>query len=287
MLRKLIVPAIVALALAFASCASGPVPAPDWVLSAPPADATNTYFVGSASDAAGDVSKATNDAAANLVASIMQYIGVKVTVDSSATAKATLDSYQADIQSTVTTRSDNRLSGFQVKGNYVQSSKKESRVTVYVLAAYATADLEKEKRRIAALFQEQIDAVAKPEAEGRAFAESGRAYDAFRKFVEAAVAASGADIDNAGVKLERNLNAARSALAKVRFDKSGAEGMTALIGQSFAKPFAVRLVQGEGSSAPGVPGAVILVSYQRKSGTRLVSKTESELTGPDGLLSFS
>ena len=44
--------------------------------------------------------------------------------------------------------------------------KEKAGVTVYLLAQYATADLEREKRRIEAVFREQQEAVAGPEREG-------------------------------------------------------------------------------------------------------------------------
>ncbi len=287
-MRRHIVAALAAL-FVFSGCATTAVAqkgVPEWVLNTPRPDAVNTYFVGQAQAPLADKARAADDAAANLVASIMQYIGVKVSVDSSATARATLDSYQADIRQTVTTQATNRLAGFQIKEKVFVEDKKAGKVTVYVLAAYATADLEKEKARIAALFKEKEDAVAKPEAEGRALLAEGRAYEAVRKFVEAAVAASGSDIDNADVKLERNINNARTALSRIRFEKPG-EGLRALLGQPFPEPFKLRLVSGEGAGAPGVAGAKLLVSYQRKQGSRTVSKTESAVTDPTGLLVFS
>ncbi|HUW41631.1 MAG TPA: hypothetical protein VMV90_11550 [Rectinemataceae bacterium] len=273
-----------------ASCATVPAAqpkAPSWTSSIPAPDATNTYFVGYASDSGGNVANATTAAASNLLSSIMQYIGVKISVNTSATAKATLDSYSADVTSTVTQSSTNRLAGFSIKDRYVWRDSKSAQVVVYVLAAYATADLDKEKARIAAVFQEKLDAVAKPEAEGRALLASGRYYDAVRKFVEAAVAASGADIDNADIKMERNVNEARTALSKIHFADTGAALVKALVSQPFATPFTVRLVAGEGGSAQGVPGAALKVSYQRRQGTRLLSRTESAVTGADGSLSFT
>jgi hypothetical protein len=277
------------LTLILASCASVPAQgkAPDWIFTTPKPDATNTYFVGSSSDQSGDAAAATNDAAANLISTITQYIGVKLSTATNAVAKATLDSYSATIKSTVTSSSKNQVSGFFLKEKYVQTDKKSKRVTVYVLAAYATADLEKEKARILKVFKEQEDAVAKPEAEGRSLENGGRTYEAVRKYVEAAVAASGADIDNADIKMERNINNARSALSKLRFDASASAGYKGLVGKDFPKPFAAKLVTGEGSAAPGVPGAVVLFSYQRKSGTRIVTKTESVMTDGTGSISFN
>jgi hypothetical protein len=288
-MKRCTISALAALSLVFASCASVPAQgkAPDWIFTTPKADATNTYFVGSASDATGDVAAATNDAAANLMASITQYLGVKINVSSSAEAKATLDSYSANIRSTVTSSSQNQVSGFSVKQRFVQTEKKTKRVTVYVLAAYATADLEKEKARIAELIKKGVDAVEVPEREGRALLEENRGYEAVRKFVEAAVAASGSSIDNADVYFERDINAARSALSRIRFDTSASSGYTGFVGQDFSQPFRAKLVAGEGASAPGIPGAVVQFSYQRKSGTRLVSKTESVMTDGSGTINFT
>ena len=47
------------------------------------------------------------------------------------------------------------------------------------------------------------------------------------------------------------------------------------------------VVVGEGAGAPGVPGAVVLLSYQRKSGTRIVPKTESVMTDASGVIGFT
>ncbi len=288
-MNRSILSALAAITLTFASCASVPAQgkAPDWIFTTPKADATNTYFVGSASDATGDVATATNDAAANLMSSITQYIGVKVNVATSAEDKATLDSYSAKIKSTVTSSSQNQVSGFSVKERFVQTDKKTKRVTVYVLAAYATADLEKEKARIADLMKKGVEAVEGPEREGNGMLSQNRSYEAVRKFVEAAVAASGSKIDNADVYFERNINSARTALSKIRFDTSASGGYKGLVGQDFKQPFKARIVTGEGASAPGVPGAVVLMSYQRKSGTRLVSKTESVMADGSGAISFT
>jgi hypothetical protein len=280
---------IAAVCLVMASCASAPAQgkAPDWIFATPKPDATNTYFVGSASDATGDVAAATNDAAATLMSSITQYIGVKVNVATNGQAQATLDSYSANIKSTVTSASQNQVSGFSVKERYIQNEKGTKRVTVYVLAAYATDDLEKERARIADLMKEGVEAVEGPERDGNALLEQNRSYEAVRKFVEAAVAASGSSIDNSDVYLERNINSARTALSRIRFDVSASTGYKGLVGQDFGKPFTARILAGEGATASGIPGAVVQLSYQRRSGTRLVSKTESVMTDDSGTLRFT
>jgi hypothetical protein len=285
--------AIAAAALAIACVTPSTSPAqgevPDWVFATPQADAVNTYFVGMASDASGDMAAATNDAAANLIASITQYIGVKLSVATSAEAKASLDSYSANIRSTVTSSSQNQVAGFSIKERFVQSDKdkKNKRVTVYILAAYATTDLEREKARIAKLIAQGSEAIEGPEREAQSLLEQGRAYDAVRKYAEAAVAASTSQVDNAKLYLERDVNAARTLLSRLRFDASSSAGYAGTAGVAFPRPFTAKLVFGEGASAPGVPGAAVLFSYQRKSGARLVPKIESLMTDQRGLLSFA
>ncbi|NLJ44942.1 MAG: hypothetical protein GX430_00045, partial [Treponema sp.] len=280
--------ALVFAVLLLASCASSPAQgkAPAWTLTTPPPDGTYTYFVGYSADPSGDAAKAAEGATANLLSSIMNYIGVKITVDSSATARASYDSYQAEIVQTVRTQSTNRLAGFMVKDRY-QVKEKSGRVTVYILASYVTKDLEAEKTRIQRLFQEQIDAVAVPERKGQSFESEGRYFEAVQSYIEAAVAASGADIDNADIKLERNVNNARRVLQRLRFVAAG-PAPTAGLGRPFSGPFSARLVYGENDSGPGIPGAEAYVTYQvRQASGRLTGKTERIVSDSRGAFSFT
>lgn len=282
--------AVLAFAVLFAvSCVSSPKSgssAPDWVLNPPGPDGTNTYFVGYSSAGSGDVAKATDDASANLVASIMNYLGTRITVDSTAQAKATLDSYQADIVQTVKSESTGRLSGFSIKERFQTKGPNDS-ITVYILAAYQTRELEREKARIAAVFQEQDDAVAKPEAAGDAAASGGRWFDAIRFYMEAAVAASGANIDNADIKLERNVNKARAVLSRLRFVRVDAPTVAGL-GQAIPQPFQARLVHGEGAAAPAIPGVEVFVAYQtRQASGRVINRTSREMSDQRGMISFT
>ncbi|MCI0479857.1 hypothetical protein L0Y59_04900, partial [Candidatus Uhrbacteria bacterium] len=239
---------------------------------------------GSASDASGDVALASEDATANLVASIMNYMGARVTVDSSAEARGTLESYEAAVVQTVKSESSGRLSGFAVKERFV--SRDDGKVTVYILASYQTKELEKEKARIAAVFKEIDDAVAKPEAAGKAYLSEGRYVDAVRSFIEAAVAATGKDIVNGDIKVERNVNQARAAIAKLRLERvSSPESVSA--GVAFPAPFVIRVLAGEGDSAPGVVGASVFVTFPRRQASgRAITKTERLLSDKGGTVSF-
>ncbi len=182
-------------------CASAPK-VPVWVVQTPQPDSKYTFFVGSSSGA--DSATTIGDATASLIAGIMKYMGVSISVSSSAEAQASLTDYQAKITQTVTTESQGRIAGFEVVEKYIQKDGKSGLYTVHVLARYETKELQKEKARLEALFKEKIDAVVVPEQKGDAAAAEGRQLDAIRFYAEAMTAAGGSDIDNAQVKLERN-----------------------------------------------------------------------------------
>ncbi|MBU0936325.1 MAG: hypothetical protein KKI09_07450 [Spirochaetes bacterium] len=286
-MRKVIL--LLAVTAILASCVSGPAAnkklPPDWVLKTPAPDGTFTYFVGSSS-AGNDEAVAIDDASNNLIANIMNYIGARVSVDSTATAKATLDSYEADILQTVRAESSGQLAGFSVKERF-KATGPDGSIIMYILASYQTNELEKEKARIAAVFQERIDAVARPEQSGDNAKAAGRWFDAVQFYVEAALAATGSDIDNAAIKAERNVNKARDILGRMTLQRLDSPTETNL-GKDFPAAFQARLVYGEGANAPGIAGAEVLVRYQRtQANGRPQTRTERLLSGPDGILSFT
>ncbi|GAB1484621.1 hypothetical protein MASR2M78_34390 [Treponema sp.] len=213
-----------ALSLSFFSCTSSspkkenaPSPAPAWTLETPSPSAGNTFFVGYADGTDDGVAAATDAATSGLIAEILRYIGVTISANSTATARATLDDFQADLVQTVKQSSTSRVAGFQVAEKYI--AKRSSGITVYILGSYATKDLEAEKKRIAAVFKEKVDAVAVPEAEGRALLSSGDVIAASRKFIAAASAAASSDVENASIKFERNINNAKEALSYLSIEK--------------------------------------------------------------------
>ncbi len=278
--------AVAAVAAALISCAGAPpaaAPAPEktapaWTAETPPSDAKYTYFVGYG-EGEGPV-PATDAATATLVAEILRYIGATISAESTATARSTLDSFQADLVQTVKQTSTSRVAGFQVTDKYVAEGK--AGVTVYILGRYSTADLNAEKRRIAGLFQEKVDATAVPEAEGDDLIWDGEAVAAARKFIQAAVAASGSDLENAQIKLERNLSKAKSALAGVTLEKLNDRLETAPFAP-FAAPFKAAVKSG-GRPLAGVP---ILVGYQaRLANGKTATRTATALSDASGVVSF-
>jgi len=132
-LTVLVVAVLVALGCASApaatSAAADPAPkAPAWTMETPAPSGGNTYFVGYADGSADAEAKATENATAGMITEIMRYIGVTITAESSATAKSTLDTFEADLVQTVTQSSSGRVSGFQLAEKYV--AKSASGVTV-------------------------------------------------------------------------------------------------------------------------------------------------------------
>ena len=275
------------------SCASPAKPAsaepekkkaPDWVLTPPQGNAQNEFFVGSASDASGDAAKAEEQAVYSLIAEITRYLGVKVTAETTSQAKASLDNFQAQITQQVKQSGNARLAGFRVADRF--QDQQGGRVTVYLLAQYERTELQKEKDRIAAVFQEQVDAVAVPEKKGKDLEGRGDLFGALKAYLEAATAASGSNIDNAAIKFERNINNAKAALGKISL-VSLSPGLKAKVGEAFAEPFRFKVVNGQAEKDPPVKAADVQVTYKEgRAGGRLAVKTVNLQSNDQGVVEF-
>ncbi len=265
-------------------CASAPK-VPVWVVQTPQPDSKYTFFVGSSSGA--DSATTIGDATASLIAGIMKYMGVSISVSSSAEAQASLTDYQAKITQTVTTESQGRIAGFEVVEKYIQKDGKSGLYTVHVLARYETKELQKEKARLEALFKEKIDAVVVPEQKGDAAAAEGRQLDAIRFYAEAMTAAGGSDIDNAQVKLERNAKKASGIAATLSL--SIVSGSNAQVSLGGALPtITARLMTNRGGSEYPVAGAPLVIAFPRKlSSGRIGTATAQAFTDANGIAVFN
>ena len=270
---------------ALAGCAGVPGLAapPDWVGNPPGPDAANTWFTGVGTSRGGDRAEAEEIARADLIDGIMRYLGVKVTTETTAVARASVDDYRTEVRQQLTQEGAGRIAGLTVKDRYTEKGK--AGVTVYLLARYATADLEREKRRLEEVFREQQEAVAGPEREGAELERSGRLYEAALKYLEAAAAASKSDVDNAAIKFERAMNEARSALERISLLKLN-DNLRSAAGAAFAEPFRVKAAAGAGPSDPAVPGLALTVSWADwRTGRRQVA-TARIRTAADGVAAF-
>jgi hypothetical protein len=258
-------------------------PAPDWVFAPPPEDATFMYFTGSGSSAAGDRLKAEETARAALTAEIMRYIGVKVTAETTAVARASVDSYTSDVRQQITESGSGRIAGLALIDSWTETGT--SGTTVHLLARYAKADLLKEKRRIEQVFAEQVEAVAGPEREGRDLESAGRLFEAAARYIDAAAAAAGSSLENARIKYDRNLNKARSVLERISLVKLN-DNLSTETGAAFPEPLRLKAVAGATADDPGVPEVALVATYKEavKGGTR--TRAASLKTGSDGSAVF-
>ncbi len=275
---------LLALALFVLGCASpeaagrsdGP---PDWVQTPPRGDATNEFFVGVAGDSAGDVAEAETVATAAMIDEIVRYMGVRITTDTTAEARASLDEFESSVVQTVRQTGAARVAGFRVVDRYVE--RRGEAVTVYLLGAYERASLEAERARLQAVFQERIDAVALPEQRARAFEARGLYYDAVLHYLEAAQAAATSEIDNAEIRFERNVNSARNLVSRIRLDKLN-DNLIAMVRESFPENFE-SVVQVNGRP---VAGAAVRVTYKEVRGGRSTTRTTTLQSDEQGRVSF-
>jgi hypothetical protein len=270
------------------SAPSGAQKAPDWVSKAPKADAKYTYFTAESTDPTGDRGKATDVATDKIIQTVIGFLGVKITAEFEGETKASLDSYAVQMKQTVTSESKARFVGFTIDDKYyLQKDKKTKAVTAYVLAKYETAEMEKERKRLQDLIDEQNNLILVPERDGKAALAESRAIDAVQLFLQAAAGAASVDIENKEIKLQRNLNNALNALAPLRVIRVSAPSQVGL-NQELTEPFVAKVVMGEDDKGPGAPGAKLSVSYQRKQASgRLANKSEGKVSDAKGLVSFT
>ncbi len=285
-----ILAAVLAAAFLFA-CGSAPgsVSAqekpPAWVLEPPEADAQYMFFVGSGESKSGSPAEGEQFARGVLIDEIMRYLGVRISSETTATARASLESYQADVVQTLKSTSAGRVVGLEIKERWV--SQREGRTTVYLLARYNKTELAREKRRLEELFREKLEAVAGPEAEGRALEGRGELYQAALRYLEAAAAAFKSDIENADIKFERNLNQAREAVRRIGLVKLN-DNLKVYAGQEFPAGFQLKVVAGAAASDPGIGGAALRISYKEmKASGKAVTRSQPAKSGAEGKLDFA
>ncbi len=253
---------------------------PDWVQTPPRGDGTNEYFVGVAGDSAGDVAEAETVATAAMIDEIVRYMGVRITTDTTAEARASLDAFESSVVQTVRQTGAARVAGFRVVDRYVE--RRGEAVTVYLLGAYERASLETERARLQALFQERIDAVAVPEQRAREFEARGQYFEAVLHYLEAAQAAATSDIDNAEIRFERNVNSARNLVSRIQLEKQN-DNLIVMVREAFPESFeAVVRVNGR-----PVPGAAVRVSYKEFRGGRSTTRTTTIQSDEHGRVSFA
>ena len=291
MKKSMLVLWAVALALMLGGCASAPPAAapaaalpPEWVLNPPESDNRYTYFTGSGSSGAGSLGQAEDAARIAVLDEIMRYLGVRITAETTATARATLDSFQADVVQQLRQTSAGRVVGLEISERWVQ--ERGEAVTVYLLARYDQNELVKERRRLEEAFQERIAAVSAPEQEAQALEGRGLYYQAALRYIDAAAAAFKSDLENAEIKFERNLNQAREALRRLGLVKLN-DNQKAYVGEELPEPLRLKLSAGSAAEDPGVPGASVRVVYKEIRSGREAIRTRQIKTDAGGVAAFA
>ena len=131
----------------FAGCAGLPdqaEPAPDWVRNPPQSEGDYEFFVGFG--IAETPGEARQLATSDMVSDITRYLGVRITAESTAAARGSIDELETSIRSQVTQESDVQVSGFRVIDSWI--NEEDGEVQIYLLGRYDRNELEAERRRI-------------------------------------------------------------------------------------------------------------------------------------------
>lgn len=254
---------------------------PDWVLGSLPTEPGYEFFIGSASDAGGDLAAAEEQARGSLIGEVVRFVGVQVTAETSAEARASLDEFQASVRQTVTQTGQAQVTGFRIVDRFVD--RRDDRVTVYILGRYERDALVAEQQRLREAFREREEAISGPEAEGMALEAEGEYYQAARRYIEAAAAALDSEVENAEIKFERNITNARDVVQQLSLQKL-TDNLSAFVNEQFDQPFSLRVV---GAGGRGVPGVQVLVSHKiLRSNGRVGIRQETVASDQEGVVAF-
>jgi hypothetical protein len=273
-----------------AGCAGGPQvkesQPPEWVLTQPTDDETYAYFVGYGTSGSGDMAEARNIATAAMLDEILRFLGVRVTSETTAEARGSLDSFKADITQIVRQTGAAKITGFTITDTWADK-RKEPAVTLYVLGRYDRKELLKEKENIEKLFIEEDRAISVPESEGKSLAAERRYYEAAIKFITAAGAALKSKVGNADIKYKRNLDQAMESIENINLIKLN-DNIEGMAGEELPELITLKVVDGADRSDHGIPGASLIISYQelnKASGKMRFKETEMK-SDENGVAAF-
>ena len=281
-----------ALLLFTSGCASGPEPGaasggepPEWVLNPPESDDQYVYFTGSGTSSRSSLPEAEEAARGAVLDEIMRYLGVRITSETTATARASVDDFQTDVVQQLTSRSSGRVTGLEIAEKW--QVEQAGGLTLYLLARYNKTDLAKEKRRLEEVFQEKIEAVSGPELEAQSLQSQGQLYKAAVRYLDAASAAFKSDLENVDIKFERNINQASDAIRSIGIVKLN-DNLSTFMGREFDEPFRAKVVNGSSADDPGIEGASVRVVYKvMRSSGRPAVRTATVKSDAAGLISFT
>ncbi|RPJ08562.1 MAG: hypothetical protein EHM28_03970 [Spirochaetaceae bacterium] len=260
---------------------SGPVPA--WVTTPPASNKDFMYFIGLGVSKKADLAEAEKYAIQDIISSIIRYIGVEVTSQTSTEAKGTLDELTTKISREVVEKGSSRLAGFRVMEKW--HTQDTSGIQLHILVQYETTAILKEKTRIEELFRSHVEAITIPESLAKEFEGSGKYYEAMLRYLDAAAAASTSRLENANILFLRNMDGAARVLEKITFVKISGDIQT-VTGEEIGQPFTLKVVSGTGASAKPLAGTEITVAYKEYRNNTGTVKTQVLKTDNEGMVSF-
>ncbi|MBI9107629.1 MAG: hypothetical protein JEZ04_12855 [Spirochaetales bacterium] len=271
---------ILAAAAAILSACATTSGVPEWVSTSPEDTSEYKYFIGIGSDSDGDINRAADEAADLIVSEIIRYVGVRITSDTRVESKDAYSKFESSLRLAIREQPGASLGGLRVADRWIDYG--DPAVVVHMLVEYSAAEIKAEKKKLEDLFREKVEALSGPEKEGDELYMQKKYYRSAVSFIDAALMVSVSDIENVGLKFERNIAKAEDAVEQIEIEAVSGPDF-AYIGEKFDGKFTVKLSY-SGLPAVGLP---VTVSYKelRANGRKAV-RTHTILTDGDGLASF-
>lgn len=188
---------------------------PDWVLSTPIGNSQYEYFT--ASGVGETTGVAEENAKNNIIAEVMRMLGVSITAETKASVFGDINNINKTIESEVTQSSSAIIKNLKLKNRYIERDpdKNSGNVTVYILAEYDKHELQKEKLRLIKLAEERLNSVEAPLKQANSFSLNKKYFSACKNYIQAAVSAYTAKLENAEIIFKQNVNNAVSNFNKL------------------------------------------------------------------------
>ena len=235
--------------------AASPASQPAWVTTPPKATNELTYFVGTGSDASNNAAAAEEKAIQSLAGKVAASIGAAAGAQPTPATRSDLKGVEQRVEGVLRGSIAAKLPGFRVADRWVD--RRGDRVTVYLLAQYASSALAAQRSRLAALVRERTDPVAVPQTRGEELLSNGKPYEAAVQFMQAALAA--ARTENGAELFQTNIKKAEAAVAEIRVDIV-TNDLRGRLDQQLPEPFRLDVNAGGNRNRP-VTGARFRITF--------------------------
>lgn len=248
---------------------------PDWVLNVPTGDNRVEYFT--ASGTGNTAALAEENAKNNLINEIVRMLGVSIKTNATAALFGSSNNLEKTIEQEIKQSAHATIKNLKIKNRYIE--KNDTGTTLYLLAEYGKDELQKEKMRLLNLAEERTNSVAIPAAAAAQFDFEEKYFAACYHYVQAASAAYIAQLENAGIKFEENINKAKQSLKKFKLTYTGDNFLSAESGK-FLPPIRIHCFEA------AVPVSVIYSIKPEQAASTQKIFTETIETGSSGVAEF-